>query len=140
MENKNQDNSNTKVEGEADSQTEPVRMSISDALNTVNLLKNEVAELKKINEKISRERDQANAVLHGQVRANLLQQARAKTTIPESKLQEMGNDALETVLQAVEVSKGNPKSVLFGADRDESNGTIDLYTERQNRLKQLGRI
>ena len=140
MENKNQDNSNTKVEGEADSQTEPVRMSISDALNAVNLLKNEVAELKKINEKVSRERDQANAVLYGQVRAKLLQQARAKTIIPENELQEMGNDALENVLKVVEVSKGNPKSVLFGADRDESNGTIDLYTERQNRLKQLGRI
>jgi len=140
VENKNQDNSNTKVEGEADSQTEPVRMSISDALNAVNLLKNEVAELKKINEKVSRERDQANAVLYGQVRAKLLQQARAKTIIPENELQEMGNDALENVLKVVEVSKGNPKSVLFGADRDESNGTIDLYTERQNRLKQLGRI
>ena len=113
----------------------PVRMSMEQALDKINVLEAEnkviAAELKVA----KGERDQANSVLYAQVRASYLNKARALTQIPESQLHKMGNDELESVVKLAEqIKRPNPKSIMFSADQS-NEGLLDLYNERIKRGK-----
>lgn len=111
-----------------------VRMSIDEALDKINTLEDATKQLQSELDVTKQERDQANSVLNAQIRASFLREARATLSIPETQLQKMGNDELETVLKNAKLIKHpNPKSILFSADQEENSGLIDLYSERIKR-------
>ncbi len=113
----------------------PVRMSMEQALDKINVLETEKKAIETELTKAKSERDQANSVLYAQVRANYLNKARALTQIPETTLHKMGNDELESVVKLAEqIKRPNPKSIMFSADQSNPNeNLIDLYSERIKR-------
>ena len=113
----------------------PVRMSIEQALDRINILEAENKTIEAELTKAKTERDQANSVLYAQVRASYLNKARALTQIPETQLHKMGNDELESIVKLAEqIKRPNPKSIMFSADHSNPNdGLIDLYSERVKR-------
>ncbi len=113
----------------------PVRMSMEQALDKINVLESERKVIETELTKVKIERDQANSVLYAQVRANYLNKARALTQIPETTLHKMGNDELESVVKLAEqIKRPNPKSIMFSADQSNPNeNLIDLYSERIKR-------
>ena len=115
-----------------DAQTPPVRMTIDQALDQVNVLTSEKEKLAKSLDIVTKERDQANSVLNAQVHAALMNKARNLTMFPETVLAKMGNDELENVVKLADlIKRPTMKSIKFGADTQERNeGLIDLYTER----------
>lgn len=115
-----------------EAQTPPVRMTIDQALDQVNVLTSEKEKLAKSLDIVTKERDQANSVLNAQVHATLMNKARNLTMFPETVLAKMGNDELENVVKLAElIKRPTMKSIKFGADTQNPNdGLIDLYSER----------
>jgi hypothetical protein len=117
--------------------TEPVRLSIAEALDKITVYEAENKELKINLQKVTNERDQANSVLDAQIRAGYLQKLRGISNLPENKLTAMPTNQLETLLKSSEVLKhSNPKSIMFGNDDASQNDPLDLYKERISRRKQ----
>jgi hypothetical protein len=115
-----------------EAQTPPVRMTIDQALDQVNVLTSEKEKLAKSLDIVTKERDQAKRVLNAQVHATLMNKARNLTMFPETVLAKMGNDELENVVKLAElIKRPTMKSIKFGADTQNPNdGLIDLYSER----------
>ena len=113
----------------------PVRMSMEQALDKINVLEAQNKIIASELEATKQERDQANSVLNAQIRAKYMDKLRAIGTLPETTLQRMSNDQLENEIAVLERNKrSNPKSILFSADQANRNeGLIDLYSERIKR-------
>ena len=118
------------------SNTNPlVRMSLDEALDKINVLEASTKALDVQLKQVTDERNQANSVLHAQVRASFLNKARALTQIPETSLHKMGNDELESIVKLAEqIKRPNPKSIMFNADSNRNEGLIDLYGERMKKF------
>jgi hypothetical protein len=121
----------------ASPQTDPVRMSIAEALDALNIVREERDAISKELTSVKAERDQANSVLDGQVRAEYLKKIRGISSIPETTLQKMGNKDLENLINSSEMLKhSNPKSIMFATDdANQNEGVIDLYSERMKRKR-----
>jgi hypothetical protein len=123
-----------KDSGVAANMTPLVRMSLDEALDKINVLEANTKTLDIQLKQVTEERNQANSVLHAQVRASFLNKARALTQIPETSLHKMGNDELESIVKLAEqIKRPNPKSIMFSADSNRNEGLIDLYGERMKK-------
>lgn len=121
--------------GSAANMTPLVRMSLDEALDKINVLEANTKTLDIQLKQVTDERNQANSVLHAQVRASFLNKARALTQIPETQLHKMGNDELESIVKLAEqIKRPNPKSIMFSADSNRNEGLIDLYGERMKKF------
>jgi hypothetical protein len=118
--------------------SEPVRLSIAEALDKIAFYEAKNKELETTLKKTTDERDQANSVLDGQVRANYLAKLRGISNLPEQKLVAMPTNQLETLLKSAEVLKhNNPKSIIFGNDDASGNyDPLDLYKEHMEKRRQ----
>ena len=120
--------------GSAANMTPLVRMSLDEALDKINVLEANTKTLDIQLKQVTEERNQANSVLHAQVRASFLNKARGLTQIPETQLHKMGNDELESIVKLAEqIKRPNPKSIMFSADSNPNEGLIDLYGERMKK-------
>ena len=124
-----------KDSGVAANMTPLVRMSLDEALDKINVLEANTKTLDIQLKQVTEERNQANSVLHAQVRASFLNKARALTQIPETQLHKKGNDELESIVKLAEqIKRPNPKSIMFSADSNRNEGLIDLYGERMKKF------
>lgn len=123
-----------KDSGSVTNMTPLVRMSLDEALDKINVLEANTKTLDIQLKQVTDERNQANSVLHAQVRASFLNKARGLTQIPETSLHKMGNDELESIVKLAEqIKRPNPKSIMFSADSNRNEGLIDLYGERMKK-------
>ena len=122
----------SKDSGSAATMMPLVRMSLDEALDKINVLEASTKALDIQLKQVTEERNQANSVLHAQVRASFLNKARALTQIPETSLHKMGNDELESIVKE-QIKRPNPKSIMFSADSNRNEGLIDLYSERMKK-------
>ena len=111
-----------------------VRMTLDEALDKINVLEASTKTLDIQLKQVTEERNQANSVIHAQIRASFLNKARGLTQIPETSLHKMGNDELESIVRLAEqIKRPNPKSIMFNADSNRNEGLIDLYGERMKK-------
>lgn len=111
-----------------------VQMQIDEITEAIALQKAEIDGLKAENTKVTKERDDANAFLEGQIRANLLMKLRGKTNIPATNLEKMGTVELKAMSDlASQIKTGISKSIYFATDAEDINPQ-DLY--RLNQAKQ----
>ena len=111
-----------------------VRMTLDEALDKINVLEASTKTLDIQLKQVTEERNQANSVIHAQIRASFLNKARGLTQIPETSLQKMGNDELESIVKLAEqIKRPTPKSIMFNADSNRNEGLIDLYGERMKK-------
>jgi hypothetical protein len=112
-------------------------MSIADALNKINVLQEKLEAKDTELKAVKFERDEANSVLDGQVRASLIKKARDLNLAPESQLARMNTGQLEHDIGVVERQKHtNPKSIMFSTDAPGKEDNLDLYSERMKRRQQ----
>ena len=111
-----------------------VQMQLDEITEAIALQKAEIDGLKAENTKVTKERDDANAFLEGQIRANLLMKLRGKTNIPATNLEKMGTVELKAMSDlASQIKTGISKSIYFATDAEDINPQ-DLY--RLNQAKQ----
>ena len=112
-----------------------VQMQIDELTEATALQKAEIDRLTAENTKILKERDDANAFLEGQIRANLLMKLRGKTNIPATNLEKMGTVELKAMSDlASQIKTGITKSIHFATDAEDINPQ-DLYRLNQAKLE-----
>ena len=110
-------------------------MQIDEITEAIALQKAEIDGLKAENTKVTKERDDANAFLEGQIRANLLMKLRGKTNIPATNLEKMGTVELKAMSDlASQIKTGISKSIYFATDAEDINPQ-DLYRLNQAKLE-----